>query len=74
MILQRGSLCVAIISQIPEHRPGVQSVVDKAVSFLDKMLDQGITVLTETDDDDDDDDDDEEEPEEEDDVALAAVS
>lgn len=74
MILQRGSLCVALISQVPEHRPGVAPIVDKAVRLLDLMLDRGIAVLTEVDDDDDDDDNDVEEPEEDDDEALAAVS
>jgi hypothetical protein len=69
-ILQRGSLCVAIISQIPEHRPGVAPLVGKAVNFLDLMLDQGITLLTETDDDDLDDPDEDEDEDE----PLQAVS
>lgn len=72
MLLQRGDLAVAIVSQVPEHKaPGVSAVIDKAVSFLDLMMDQSISVLTETDepenDDEDDDDDDEDEP-------LAAAS
>jgi len=65
MILQRGSLAVAIVSQIPERRPGTEEIQTKAVRFLDLMLDQAITVLTETDDEDDDDDDDDEENEDE---------
>jgi hypothetical protein len=63
MALQTGSLAVAILAQIPEKRDGIQAIEQRAIDFLNALLDAQYTFLTfgpdQEDEDDDDEDDDE---------------
>jgi len=68
MALQTGSLCTAILAQIPEKRDGCEGVSQKAIDFLDALISAQHTELTtsdpepEDDDDEDDEQDDEQAP------------
>lgn len=71
MALQTGSLCVALLAQVPEKRDGVDGIATKAIDFLDSLISRQQTQLTAADEPE------EEEPEEDDDEdedALAEAS
>ncbi|MGB8966833.1 MAG: hypothetical protein WCB99_14450 [Candidatus Cybelea sp.] len=69
--LQTGSLCVAILSQIPEHRTGIDGIADKAIRLLDDMLTLRHIQLTADEPEDEGDD---EDTEDEDEEAFAEAS
>lgn len=72
MVLQTGSLCVAILSQIPEKRDGVGKVPPKATLYLETLLDMAYENLTATEDEDEPNfEDDEGDDEEDEEPALA---
>lgn len=52
--LQTASLCTAILAQIPEHRDGIDGIVEKSISYLDVLLAQATSALMEPDEFDDD--------------------
>jgi len=68
MALQTGSLCTAILAQIPEKRDGCEGIAGKAIGFLDALITAQTIELTtaeptgDEDDEDQDDEDDDDEP------------
>jgi hypothetical protein len=63
--LQRGSLAIALLAQVPQ-RTDTQTIHDKAIRFLDGLLDHSMTILTDPEPEPDFSDGDEDEEEDED--------
>lgn len=74
MALQTGSLCVAVLSQVPEHRAGVEPLAKKAVAFIERLIDLHDASLTAINEPEPDDDEEDDEDEQDDDDALAIAS
>lgn len=61
--LQRGSLAIAFLAQVPEHRANIGAASEKAVALLEHLFTAEILTEPDPDDEDEDEEDDEDERE-----------
>lgn len=61
--LQTGSLCIAILAQVPEKRDGCEGIAQNSIDYLSALLERQTAKLTAVPPDEPEDDDEEEEDE-----------